>query len=248
MDRAAIKPVLNSVDETARGLLVREPYFGHLLVGTVRAVADGDFAVRLAPIGHLAQLEVGAAGWARLSAPARVAALKHELLHLTLHHPLRSRAYPVVDLWGLACDLVVNQLFDIAELDGAIILNHFPDLDLKPDQTADAYYHQLLSRYGGCFRGTCAGAGAGACDSKVHWWQQGGGLAHSSWAGFAAAAGLGAACGGCNGSGTHGAPRPGVARRGSRSGPAVRVVAAVKGCRCQRTVSLPGENMVMGAR
>ncbi len=142
------------VDESSRELLIAEPYFGHLLVGTVRTVVEGDFIARLAigGQGHTARVEVGKR-FASLGPKERRAALKHELLHLTFKHPLRAREYSLLPLWGLACDLVVNQLLDPRDLDAPFLVEHF---ELPRDESADSYYTRLLPLYERVLRGgTC---------------------------------------------------------------------------------------------
>ncbi|MBK6691694.1 MAG: hypothetical protein IPG50_05740 [Myxococcales bacterium] len=156
MDADAIR---KNVDDLSRELLIGEPYFGHLLVGTLRLAVAGDFAARLSPSAHLARIEVGAARWQTLSPAARKAALKHELLHLTLKHPLRARSFALLELYGLACDLVVNQYIDTTHLEGAFTLAMFPGL--LPNQTADHYYAALLPLYERC---ACDG---GACSGEA---------------------------------------------------------------------------------
>jgi hypothetical protein len=54
------------IDAAARDLLIREPYYGHLLVGMIRLVTDGDAGIRLVPAGPAPGLAVSAAGWADL--------------------------------------------------------------------------------------------------------------------------------------------------------------------------------------
>ena len=93
VDAAGIRA---EIDASARSLLIREPYYGHLLVGMIRLVTDGDAGIRLVPAGPAPGLAVDATGWAELSPAARTACLRHELLHLTLKHPLRASAFPAV--------------------------------------------------------------------------------------------------------------------------------------------------------
>jgi predicted metal-dependent peptidase len=175
---------LQLVDDASRDLLIAEPYFGHLLVGTVRACLEGDFIARLAVggHGHTARIEVGTKRFAALSKEKRKAALKHELLHLTFKHPLRARAYPLLGLWGLACDLVVNQLLDTRDLDAPFVID---DFDLPKDESADVYYATLLPLYERVLReGSCRTPAekamqswcGGACSARG---------AHSSWESFA---------------------------------------------------------------
>jgi predicted metal-dependent peptidase len=170
------------VDETSRELLIAEPYFGHLLVGTVRATNEGEFIARLAvgAQGHTARIEIGSR-FEKLSPDARRAALKHELLHLTFKHPLRARDHALLSLWGLACDLVVNQLLDPRHLDEPFLIEHF---DLPRDESADSYYARLLPLYERVIRG-------GACttppETAMERWctnECNACRSHSSWGAF----------------------------------------------------------------
>ncbi len=147
VDRGTVQ---SEVDNLVRTLLIAEPFYGHLLVGTVRVISDGEAAIRLMPSGHVVSVEVGARRWALLTPAARTAALTHELLHLTLKHPLRARSRLMLPLWGLACDLVVNQLFDASQLDEAFTIADFPEAGLSPDDSADAYYQRLTPLYEHC--------------------------------------------------------------------------------------------------
>lgn len=147
-----------SIDDISRSLLLGEPYFGHLLVGTVRATSNETFAARLLAHGHSARIEVGRPKWAGLSAAQRKTVLKHELLHLTFKHPIRARNFSRPELYGLACDLVVNQYLDPSELEDAVTLGDFAELGLEPNQTADHYYAQLLPLYERAAR-RCSGDG-----------------------------------------------------------------------------------------
>lgn len=199
-----------SVDATVWSLLVREPYFGHVLVGLVRVVADGECAVRIIPAGHQVRLELDPGRWSALSERERLAVLKHEVLHLTFRHPLRARHYGSFPVWGLACDLVVNQLMDTTHLPDAVTVNHFPGVALSPDDTADAYYRALLPLYatgtadaadpsGGAYAtgidGAAGGSGSAVDDDPSGWavdsmrrWlkDEGAAASHSSWHNFAA--------------------------------------------------------------
>ncbi|MEU4159432.1 VWA-like domain-containing protein [Actinoplanes sp. NPDC026670] len=177
------------IDAAARDLLIREPYYGHLLVGMIRLVTDGDAGIRLVPAGPAPGLAVSAAGWADLSPAARTACLRHELLHLTLKHPLRASAYGSLQLWGLACDLVVNQLCDTAALPGAVTV---ADVGLPPGRTADDYYAMLREPYTrACQGGDPDGsAGDGPADevvAAVRAWLDGpAARCHEAWRDFAA--------------------------------------------------------------
>ncbi|MBW6437155.1 hypothetical protein KZ829_25755 [Actinoplanes hulinensis] len=179
----SVRSVRAGVDAAARDLLIREPFFGHLLVGTIRSVGAGGSAVRLAPTPVAPGLEIGTSEWSTLAPAARTASLKHELLHLALKHPLRGRTYASRQLWDLACDLVVNELMDVSDLPGAITAGQ---LRLSPDRSADEYYELLREP----FRAACHADGA--CDSGaegavevIRRWLAGPGAArHHGWPEF----------------------------------------------------------------
>ena len=135
-----------SFDRTARSLLLREPFYGHLVVGMVKESADdGAFLVRLAPAALQVVLEVSPSRWLDASEAVRRSALRHELVHLALRHPLRAADHPRTEVWGMACDLVVNQLVDTAHLDAPLRVEDFAGL--PRDRSADVYYQALLPLY-----------------------------------------------------------------------------------------------------
>ena len=128
-------------DETSRTLLVREPFYGHLVVGLNKAASDMECLVRLAPSARQVVFEVNAARWVQASQQERLASLRHELVHLVLRHPLRAKEKANAHVWGMACDLVVNQLVETKGLDSPLQVE---DLGLARGLSADDYYQQLL--------------------------------------------------------------------------------------------------------
>jgi predicted metal-dependent peptidase len=138
-------------DEIARcviQLLLKEPFFGHLLGSVARAVDDGTPTVAVCPSGGRVTLSVNPAFFTESlrGAPERVAVIKHEALHLVFRHLFRrdpARHHPVV--FNLAADLVVNQFVGPPWKlpDDAVTLKTFPDLGLTPDQTLEWYYDRL---------------------------------------------------------------------------------------------------------
>lgn len=76
--------------------------------------------------------------------PQRIGALKHEVLHLILGHPLRGKDFAQVRLFHLAADLVVNQYLSPEQVPvQTLTLNDLPELDLPPFRSLDYYYQEM---------------------------------------------------------------------------------------------------------
>ena len=147
---ATVKPA-NVADEVSRGivaLLLKEPFYGHLLSGVVRRIDDkvATAAVSLTP--HGLHLIVNPEFFMKeLKKDERVAVIKHEALHLLFRHLYR----PLIQkgdakLFNIAADLVVNQHVAPWPLPKtAITLRAFPDMNLEANQTLEWYYEKLKS-------------------------------------------------------------------------------------------------------
>ena len=137
------------LDRCVTDLLLKEPFFGHLLASVVRRVSfdltptaavsvqDGHVRMTVNPDFFVGTIT---------SRRERGAIVKHEALHLLFKHCVRRDAErkrePI--LWNVAADLVVNQVLSPWPLpEGGLRLETFPDLKLKRDQTADHYYDRL---------------------------------------------------------------------------------------------------------
>ena len=139
---------LSELGRSVIALLLREPFYGHVLSGVVR-VANEETPT--------AGVALGSTGVRLLVNPTffcttlrrkdeRVAVVKHEVLHLVLRHLFRGLHghYRDARLFNIAADLVVNQLIRPWPLpEGAVTLATFPDLNLKPDETVGWYYARL---------------------------------------------------------------------------------------------------------
>jgi len=141
----------NPAEEVSRSILamlLKEPFYAHLLGGIPRRICDDvpTAAVALTPRG--AELIVNPSFFiGTLSERERVAVIKHEALHLVyrhLHRPLISHGDP--EIFNIAADLVVNQFVSPWPLpDSAVTLSLFPDLKLEPNQSVEWYYEKLFS-------------------------------------------------------------------------------------------------------
>jgi predicted metal-dependent peptidase len=138
-------------DELARcviQLLLKEPFFGHLLGAVVRAVDESTPTASVSLSGSRVTLTVHPEFFMKRlrKGPERVAVLKHEALHLLFRHLFRfDRAKFDAPVLNLACDLVVNQ-FIVSPWklpDDAVTLSVFPDLKLEKDKSVEWYYERL---------------------------------------------------------------------------------------------------------
>ncbi len=147
--KAAAKASTTVADEVSRSivaLLLKEPFYGHLLAGVARRIDDKipTAAVSLTP-GGLHLIVNPEFFMKALKKDERVAVIKHEALHLLFRHlyrPLIGRGDP--KLFNIAADLVVNQHvapWPLPEM--AVTLRQFPDMGLEADQTLEWYYEKL---------------------------------------------------------------------------------------------------------
>lgn len=149
--RSGAAPSAKAGEELGRSIitmLLKEPFYGHLLGGIMRRVGDEvpTAAVALTPRGP--ELIVNPRFFLEeLNSQERVAVIKHETLHLVFRHlyrPLMKSGHP--QLFNVAADLVVNQLVAPWPLpQTAVTLKLFPDLGLSANQTLEWYYEKLIA-------------------------------------------------------------------------------------------------------
>ncbi len=127
-------------------LILSEPFFGHLLGNVVRVVDNRATTAGVCYHAGRYQLHVNPAWFQKQlrSRKERVAVLKHEALHLLLGHVQRYDPHRHDRFrFGIAADLVVNQLIGARwVLPGdALLLSTFPEL--AADRSLEEYYAQL---------------------------------------------------------------------------------------------------------
>ncbi len=136
-------------DELSRAsvmLVMREPFFGHVLCSLQRHFTTSITTLAVALRGQAIQLIVNPYFFLDhlKNLEERTAVLKHEILHVVLSHLFRQQDSFDPVLWNIATDLVVNQYVRPFKLpDGAILLGTFPDMGLIPEDTAESYYEAL---------------------------------------------------------------------------------------------------------
>ena len=149
-----LSPADSAAQELGRSivaLLLKEPFFGHLLGGVVRRIDHTvpTAAVALTPRGL--QLLVNPEFFMKeLKRDERVAVIKHEALHLVYRHLYRKLIrHGDQKLFNIAADLVVNQYVAPWPLpETAVTLKIFPDMGLEFDQTLEWYYDKLKALQG----------------------------------------------------------------------------------------------------
>ena len=181
----------DEISRAAFDMLLKEPFYAHVLAGMPRLVTDQVKSMGVRWNGQQVVLQVNPE-WFRkgLGAAQRRVALKHEVLHVVFRHLFRPGDRDP-QLYSIAADLVVNQvLAPLKPLPGWPTLYLFPELKLKPDQPLETYYAALggllrKMRQAGFSEEANAGAGAGAGRAgkgKVKGRGKGGGGGGSDWA------------------------------------------------------------------
>lgn len=132
------------MSKAAFALLLKEPFYAHMLAGLPREASDRVETAAVGWDGSQVRLVVNPQFFRTLPGDAeRTAVLKHEVLHVVFRHLFR-RAKRDVTLENIAADLVVNQLVTPWPLPAsAVTLNCFPDLQLEADRSVDYYYDRL---------------------------------------------------------------------------------------------------------
>ncbi len=141
--------ILDEVSRTGVDLLLREPFYAHLLGSLNKVVVGPGHPVETLGVGMGRDsliLYINAAFWDEtLTQPRhRYGVLKHELLHLVFRHPFVNE--PALDptLLNVAFDLVVNQYIERELLpDDSLFVDTFGALRLEAGQTWFYYYKKL---------------------------------------------------------------------------------------------------------
>jgi predicted metal-dependent peptidase len=134
-------------------LLLREPFFAHLLGSVNKEVVGPEHEVQSLAVGagkNSLTLYVNADFWDKhLNKPAlRYGLLKHEMLHLVFRHLLTNEPQLNAMLLNVAFDLVVNQYIQRDQLpEDSIFLESFPELNLQKGQTWFYYYQKIAELY-----------------------------------------------------------------------------------------------------
>lgn len=135
---------LAAISRAGFTLLLKEPFYAHLLAGMPREVSERVETAAVGWDGSQVQLIVNPGFFSTLASDdERVAVLKHELLHVVFRHLFRGTGRNQ-ELENIAADLVVNQLVAPWPLPANVVtLDCFPDLKLEPNRSLEYYYDRL---------------------------------------------------------------------------------------------------------
>ena len=145
-----MKGIQQEISRCINQLLIKEPFYAHLLSGVNRIYSDeidtaavgfSDSGIVLYINPHFFLKELSGLS-------QRVAVLKHETLHLVFKHLYRDNKFKNHKLLNIAADLVVNQYIGKWKLpDSAVTLSTFPKLNLEAKHTMEYYYNILKKNY-----------------------------------------------------------------------------------------------------
>jgi predicted metal-dependent peptidase len=136
---------LDEISRAAFALLLKEPFYAHILAGMPREASGTVKTTGTAWDGQQVRLRVNPEFFiGGLTAPQRTGVLKHEILHVAFRHVFRG-ADRDAKVFSVAADLVVNQLVKPYPLpNGYPTLHDFPDLRLEPNKSVEDYYGVLM--------------------------------------------------------------------------------------------------------
>jgi predicted metal-dependent peptidase len=137
------------VGEIAEGIEA-EPFFGHFFTGLVKKITQEADTLAVGYHNGLINLYINAEFWEKYlnNIHFRVGAIKHEILHIVFKHIFRYKGFSQKTIFNIAADLIVNQYIKPNQLiQGAILLESFPELNLKPNQHLNYYYNVLMDFY-----------------------------------------------------------------------------------------------------
>lgn len=186
----------SSIEKVCVQLLLREPFYGHFLMGIPKAFDTQIKTAAVAPFQRqMVKLIVNPEFWETLSEEHRYGLIKHEVLHIVLRHLTFIKSYTNRRVFNIAADLVVNQYITPQQLPfGGITLDFFKPLELthrlflEKEKGVGYYYEKLMgllhNQNGNSTENEASDAVLGTLDQ----WLQGDGEAtekHQFWDEFA---------------------------------------------------------------
>ena len=176
----SMKYKLDQLEQDIDGLLMHEPFYGHVFQGVGRVLSTSLETAGVAWSGEMYVLYVNPDFFGKLRLSERRAVLKHEVLHIVFRHLTRLKKRDP-HVFNIAADIAINQL--CAGLpEGALNIDDFMHLGLARDETAEEYYEVLLKK-GPALLQEKPGDGAGTSASWENCWAAKAGAigTHARW-------------------------------------------------------------------
>lgn len=143
--------VLDNVFSTARRLLLREVFYGNVLMNMNKGVSSANPTAWVSPNGLSINLRVNPEFWSNLNEDTRLGTIKHEVLHVCFGHLSTfwgAMSREDRDVANIAMDIAINQYIKKEELiEGACTLEYFNEkleLSMLPEQGCRYYFDELM--------------------------------------------------------------------------------------------------------
>jgi len=150
--------VLDSLSQAVAALLLRDPFYAHVVMNLRRRVADDVDTAAVTVVGGQPWLLVNEGFWLDTLQDDNLkrGILRHEILHIVLGHLVRHQAFTDKLKFNIAADLAVNSLIPRSELPANALTAvmrfpvqvenrrfHLKVGDRVSGQTAEWYYQRL---------------------------------------------------------------------------------------------------------
>ena len=165
---------LETVSKASKTLMLKEPFYGYLLIGLNKELSKRVDTACVAKDGINVKLVVNDEYYSKQDDKTKVAILKHELLHIAFQHLSIFDQFDDKQLLNIAADLEINQYIEAdwkgETWDGLEIENgEFKGVKLPPKAGTRVYYDLLkqeLDKADQNQQGQDGGKQDGDCDSQ----------------------------------------------------------------------------------
>ncbi len=147
--------VAEDVAKKIRSLIIKEPFYGYLLMRVQKAITEDNQVAQTANVSRKFDsiditLTVNSNFWKDLQNGCRMGVLKHEILHIVFGHLFMCNRSMDQQLFNIAADLEINQYIDKEYKDGTwkgIEINNEPFRSLNlPLKAGSLEYYNLLKK------------------------------------------------------------------------------------------------------
>ena len=188
---------LDTVSKASKTLMLKEPFYGILLIGLNKEISPRIQTACVAKDGINIKLVVNDEYFEKQDDKTKVGILKHELLHIAFQHLVMFDNFKDKQLLNVAADLEINQYIEDEwkgdTWEGLDIKNgEFKGVKLPPKAGTRVYYDLLQQELdnaeqnekGDGESGEGDGEGGGSSSEFADWFKQGGYDEHDLWSEF----------------------------------------------------------------